>query len=493
MTHKWITGAAAAALVIAGAAGSLAMGLSPASASAATYRLAASGAGMQLTIGGHTLGAASSTVSAGSGAPVGAAGTGEFGPTQIESQHASAGAPGASQSETEKCAEKPPSTFPAPYSTAVTIEAACSSATASESATGMPDASASGSVSSLGVASLPTPSLPTPSLPTGTVGTASAPLRQLLPTVVTPGSSVASSLSGVLGTLPSLPQTGLPLATLVQKVAAATTGSTVSSLVTGDIGPSISTIDSSNGRLNVQSTNTGSTIELLVGAGAGGGALLTVDVGKATTSAHVDLENGKVTEGATVASVTLTVAPPAGAAQSFSLPPGASRSLFTGTPLHTTVSVSSPSTTSKKGTASAAGVELDLAQGTAASALGASGLTLVLGSSTSQASATAPTTPPSSTTTPTPTRSRPPSVPRHARHRAAHTAPSPVLTGTTTVHTGEPWAGPLPIALLSMSLLAGLGLLPRRHLLAWGSFVGRPAGRAARSAGMASRRSAGSG
>ena len=54
---------------------------------------------------------------------------------------------------------------------------------------------------------------------------------------------------------------------------------------------------------------------------------------------------------------------------------------------------------------------------------------------------------------------------------------TPVLTGETTVHTGGPWAGPLPIALLTTSLLAGLGLVARRHLLALGHLACRCAGR----------------
>jgi len=35
----------------------------------------------------------------------------------------------------------------------------------------------------------------------------------------------------------------------------------------------------------------------------------------------------------------------------------------------------------------------------------------------------------------------------------------------TTVHTGEPWAGPLPIALMGLSMLAGLAVVARRRLV----------------------------
>jgi hypothetical protein len=80
-----------------------------------------------------------------------------------------------------------------------------------------------------------------------------------------------------------------------------------------------------------------------------------------------------------------------------------------------------------------------------------------------------------------------------ASGQAVVSSTAPVLTGVTTVHTGEPWAGQLPIALLSMSLLAGLGLLARRHLLVMGHLLGRSAGRAVRAAGKASHGPVGSG
>ncbi len=38
------------------------------------------------------------------------------------------------------------------------------------------------------------------------------------------------------------------------------------------------------------------------------------------------------------------------------------------------------------------------------------------------------------------------------------------VTGATTVHTGEPWAGPLPIVLLGLAILSGLALVARRRL-----------------------------
>ena len=43
-------------------------------------------------------------------------------------------------------------------------------------------------------------------------------------------------------------------------------------------------------------------------------------------------------------------------------------------------------------------------------------------------------------------------------------ATAPAVPGVTTVHTGELWSGPLPIALLGLALLTGIGLVARRRL-----------------------------
>lgn len=451
MRIRWIAGAAAAVLGIGGAVGSFAPVFGASAAAAVTsYKLGASGTGLQLTVGGHTLAGATSTVSAHNGGPVVAAAAGELTPTHVASQRATASSPGASQNEAQVCTAHPSATFPAPLSSAVNLEAACSSASASEGATGQPSASATGSVGSLAL-----------SPPSGGSTPASS-LTALLPTPVTPGSALASSLTGIFGQLPQLPQSGLPLGTVVQKIAAATSGSSVTTLVNGSLGPSTSSITTSPSDLTATSVDTGATISLLTGAGASGGPLLTVNIGRAVTAAHIDQATGAVTESGTAASVTVTLAPPAGTQQTVSITPGVSKSFFTGTPLQTSVSVSTPTTTAKNGSATASGVIVDLAQGATG------GIVLDLGASTAQATATAPVT-----------------VSTRPRVAAGTVAASttPAVTGATTVHTGEPWAGPLPIALLAMSLLAGVGLLVRRHLLGIGHLVGRTAGRLVRPRG----------
>ena len=448
MRYRWVVGTAAAALGVGGAAGTLAPVFgSTVVATVPSYRLTGSGTGMRLTMAGHTIVAATSTVSASSGAGVAAAASGELTPAAVLWQRAAAGTRGASETKAQECAAHPSSSFPAPFSTAVTLEAACSAASAAESSSGTPSATATGSVSRLAIAP-----------PSGGATSASA-LRALLPTNVAPNSPLASALAGVLGPLPSLPQSGLPLATVVQQVAAHATGSTVTTFAAATLGPSTSTIGTSGGSLGVQSVDTGATTALLGGAGAGGGPLLTVDVGKAVAAARIDQATGQVTESATAASVTVSVAPPAGTAQTVSVTPGLSRSFFTGTPLQTTIALSAPSTTATSGRASASGVTVDLGQATGA----VGGVELDLGAASVQASAAPPATAPS--------------TPRTASDATATSGPSPALTGATTVHTGEPWSGPLPIALLAMSLLAGVGLLARRHLSGFGQLVGRAAGR----------------
>lgn len=448
MRHWWIAGAAAALLGAGGGVGSQAAESGSAAAAVTSYHLAASGTGLRLTLAGRTVVAAASAVSAGTGAPVDATGTGELTPTRLAARHASAATPGASQTEAAVCAAHPSSSFPGPFAGAVTLDAACGAASARESTTGRPAASATGSVGSLAIG------------PPAGGTTGLAALRGLLPTPVTPGSTLASALAGVLGPLPPLPSSGLPLATVVQQAAAKATGSTVSSLVAAALGPSTSEISPSGGTLHARSVDTGASIAVLTGAGARGGPLLTVHIGQAVTTAGVDLATGKVTEDAAAASVTVSLTPPAGTQQTVSVTPGGSKTFFTGTPLQTTVSVSAPSTTSNHGLASASGVVVDLPGG---SNPAGGGVALVLGAATAQATATAP-----------------PQAPPRASAATSASATAPVLAGTTTVHTGEPWAGPLPMALLVLSLLAGTGLLARRQVLGLGHLAARIAGRLVR-------------
>ena len=461
MRMNWMAGAAAVVLGAAAASGTL-VGAGAAGATTPHYRVAAAGTGIELRLGGTTFVGGASSASAGTGAPVTAKGQGEVSPQAVATAQATAASPGATQAQPRACAQ-PTSPFPAPLGTSVSLGLACGAASATMRPTGTPAATASGSVGSLTVG-------PPPG------GTVTSALKSLLPTSVLPSSGLAQKLQTVLGTLPTLPTGGLPLGTVLQQVASASSSS-VTSLVSASIGPSTTTVTSTGSTVTATSTNTGATLHLLNGVGAGGGALLTVTVGRAGTTASADLASGKPGATATAGAVTVTLAPPTGASKTVSVTPGASQSFLTGTPLQTTVSVGAPSSTAAHGTASAAGVDIAVAQG--APGIGSGGIVLVLGAATATAAVTAPP-PATPVTAPPPTTVAP--------------APAPAtLTGATTVHTGEPWSGPLPFALLGLSLLAGIGLLARRHLGAVAHLAGRWSGRGAPAAGPAGHHAAGPG
>ncbi len=460
-----MAGTAAAVVGIAGPGAALAGGAAAASAAGAAaprYSVATAGTGLEIQLGGTTFAGAVSAASAGTGAPVTARGQGEASPSATATAQASAASPGVSSTRPRTCAQ-PTASFPAPFSTLVQLGVACGTASASMHSTGMPTASGAGSVGSLTVGA-----------PPGT--TFAADLGRILPTTVTQGSGLAQKLQTVLGSLPTLPTTGLPLGTVLQKVASATSGTSVTSLVSASVGPSTSTVATTGSTITAASSDTGSTVGVLNGLGAGGGALLTVTVGKALSSAHADLATATTGASATGGAVSVTFSPPTGTSKTVALAPGASQSFLTGTPLQTSVAVGASAATARHGTASAEGVTIHLAQG-----VGTGGIVLVLGASTAKAAVTAPpvvTTP----TTPPPPAAAPVVTPAPA-----------TLTGATTVHTGEPWSGTLPFVLLGFSLLAGVGLITRRRLLALAHLGGHRAVGTGPASGLASRRSAGPG
>ncbi|MGH9092921.1 MAG: hypothetical protein ACRDZR_16315 [Acidimicrobiales bacterium] len=417
-------GAATAALVaIAGLAGSPVAG----AAASTPYALKASAVGTKLTLAGTTFVGGTSSASAGSSAAAQAQGAGELSPAAVGSQEATASAPGTSQTLPQSCAQ-PSVPFPAPLGSLFSLGEGCSSASAAESSGALPTASASGQIASVSVNASPT----------------------ALPVPVTPKSTVVSTLGGVLGTLPSLPTTGLPLGTVLLLLASASNTS-LSSLVGSSLGSSTSSVSATSTTADARSQAAGSTIGLLNGLGAGGGALLTVTLGQAVATVSLDRTTGKVTASDTPAAVSVTLDSPVTGSQSFAVAPGASQTFLTGTPLATTVAAGSGTATSGTGTgsASADGVTIHALQGLGATTATGSngGLDISLASATASITATVPVTTAAATPAPPPP------------------APAPAVTGATTVHTGEPWAGPLPLALLGLMMLAGLVLVSRRRLL----------------------------
>lgn len=431
---------------VAGVLGAVAAGgmaeplpLSHAGASSATpYAVTAAGNGMKISIGGTSLVGGTSKVSAGSGSPVAAEGVGEVTPGLVSDAKATVSTAGGSQAANRACAQ-PADPFPAPLGSLLALGLACSAASASESSSGSPAASATGQVATLSLAS-----------PAG-----------LAPTQVVPGSALATKLTTVLGTLPPLPAAGLPLSTVLADVAKGLGGS-VTSLLEATAGASTSTVAVSGTTVSAVSENAGVRLSLLTGLGAESGPLLTVQVGQANVQSSVDLSSGTVDNADSPAAVTVALDPPVGGAQNVSIAPGASQTFLAGTPLATTVAVGAGSSTGSGGTggtAAATGVTIDALQGVGAGTSGTGGgIDLHVGAASSSATGSAPVAVPvaasASSATPTP-------------------APPPPVTGATTVHTGEPWAGPLPIALLLLTLLTGLGLVARRRLLPLAHLAGR--------------------
>ncbi|MGH9089361.1 MAG: hypothetical protein ACRDYZ_14840 [Acidimicrobiales bacterium] len=154
------------------------------------YTVAASGTGLKLAVGGATLVGGTSKVAANCSA-VNAEGVGEVTPGAVSDEKAIATTSGGSQTVNRACAQST-NPFPYPLGTLLALGLACGGASTSESSSGAPTASATGQVTAVGVGS---PS----ALPTAKV---------------VPSSALATTLASVLGPLPTLPATGLPLALL---------------------------------------------------------------------------------------------------------------------------------------------------------------------------------------------------------------------------------------------------------------------------------------
>lgn len=444
--RRALIASAAGMLMASGASGVLALLGPPAAAATASYAVAASGAGVKLSIAGTDFVGGTSKVSAGTGHPVVAEGGGELTPGVVSDQKAVASTAGGSQTANRTCAQ-PSSPFPAPLSSVVSLGAACGAALAAETGNGVPSASATGQVVSVALGS---PS----ALPS---------------TAVVPGSALATTLQSLLGALPSLPSTGLPLPTVLGQVAKSTGGGgSITSLLVATLGRSTSTVATSGASVVAASKDSGLRVALLDGLGASAGPLLTVSVGAASVQSTADTTTGTVQSTDTPAAVTVTVAPPSGPARTVSVAPGMSQTFLAGTPLATTVAAGAGSTTGQgtgHGTATATGATVDALQGVGAGSTGADGgLAIHLGAATSSASGTLPVPVPVPVASASASAAPPP-------------APVPAVTGATTVHTGEPWAGPLPLALVLLSLLTGLGLLARRRLLPLVRLAGRAVGR----------------
>jgi hypothetical protein len=268
--------------------------------------------------------------------------------------------------------------------------------------------------------------------------------------IIVAGSPVFTALQGFLGTLPTPPSGGISLGALLTQLGlsvAQTTG-----LATISAGTSTGSVSATATSATATNTSSGGTIAILPGAGGAGLPAASITLGAAQTTATLDRTGGAGTATASPSVVTVTINDPVTGSNTVTLAPGQSQTLLAGTPLASTISVGSSTTTQGPGsaTASAQGVVLSLL-----TSLPGGGITIDLASSNASvtgAALAAAVTPPA------------------AAPAAAPAAPAPPagapIAGVTAVHTGEPWAGSLP--LVALALVAGLGLIYRRRL---GAFI----------------------
>jgi hypothetical protein len=401
--------------------------LAPLSAGAAANAVASSQAvGLHVSLPNFTLAAGSAATSADAGGSLSAVGAGVL--TPLPSGKATANAtPRHSASAPRTCGGSLPS-FPAPFAGFVSGGLACGSAAAKAASPNNESA-----------------------LATGEAGELQINLAPLLSQVVKSASPLASALQGVLGQLPSIPQGGESVSSLLSSIEHSATHDQTAEVA---VGPSSSSTTRDGRAYKTTAEAKGSVITILPGAGKGGAALAKIIVGEAQATAAVGA-GGKTTPVASdnPALVTVEVDAPATGPKTYSVVPGQSLTILAGTPLQSTIKVAAGSvTTAPSGavTAAAHGVEIDLAQGAGATPATAynGGLDIELATAQATASPEAPVV-----------------AAAHKKPKPA-SAPKPQLSASsvpnaTSPHTGLPWAGGLPLIAGTAALGAGLLGWPR--------------------------------
>lgn len=400
--------------------------LAPLSAGAATTPAVSSSAeGLHVTLPNFTLTSGSASSQAASDGSLSAVGAGLLAPSPSGKATANA-APGHSASSPRSCGGTLPS-FPAPFTGLVTAGLACGSASAKSTSASQGSA-----------------------LATGEAGELKVNLAPVLSQVVKSSSPLASALQGVLGQLPSIPQGGESVSSLLASIEHSATSDQTAEVA---VGPSTSSTHLASHAFTTTAEARGSVITILPGAGKDGAALAKIIVGGAKATASVGA-NGKTAPAATddPALVTVEVDAPATGPKTYSVVPGQSLTILGGTPLQSTIKVAAGSvTTAPSGavTAMADAVQIDLAAGAGASPATAynGGLDIELAA----AQATAHPQP------------KPAVAVAHKTKKPAPPArPAPALAASsvpnaTSPHTGLPWAGGLPI--VAAAAAAGAGLL----------------------------------
>ncbi len=407
-----------------------AVAAAPASSSAA-LDVTSSGAGLQVTLPGHTLALGSSSTSATENGWLLAKGVGVLAPSPSGEASVSAG-PGDSKSEPRTCGEKLPA-FPAPFSGLAAASLACGSAAVHNTSATDGLARATGQAASFRLD-----------------------LSSILGQVVKPATPAVKALGGVLGKLPPLPGGGTTVGRIFRQVDKAATGDFAIEIAPG---PSSSATEATARSLSTRATAAGAVVTILPTGGLGGAPLARIVVGSASATASVrrSAAGGVVEQPAATddpALVTVEVNAPAVGSRTFSVVPGQSMTILAGTPLQSTISVGSGSvTTAPTGavTAEASAVTIALAQGVGASPASAEngGLRIALADASAAAAPQQTAAPPS----------------RHSSPRPSLVS-NPVPNATSP-HTGLPWAGAAPA--LAAGALGGAGLLawPRLRRMRW--------------------------
>jgi hypothetical protein len=394
-----------------------------------TYNVSATGSVLSLNVlGAVTISGAASSASAGTGKAATATGSGITSPLGNSTDTASESTAGGSSSPAQVCGPLPSLSV-----IVASVGSACGQATAAEDANGNPTASGTGSLPEITLGTgLSALTAPISSTVSSTVTTLLGPVQTLLSTVDTTAGAALPSTAG------------LALNVLISDLENLNL-SDVASLVTVNLGTSTSSVaTSTNGAGDVietvTATTTGTSIDLLPGL-VSGSPLVTITLGNNSATTSIDRTTGAVTASDSPSDVSASVA---GVPVSIGEGTGPTP-ILAGTPLASTIEVGGGAATPGQGSGSAqAGdVELDLLTGIS----GGIDLNLV----TSQTSADGA---PAAAAVATPV--TPAAAPAAA-------APS-VVPNVTSVHTGEFWAGPLPIVLLVGMGLTGLLLVTRRRL-----------------------------
>ncbi|HEX3795569.1 MAG TPA: hypothetical protein VHV57_13835 [Acidimicrobiales bacterium] len=414
-----------------------------------TYDLSASGGVLNLSVlsllkvtGGASSAVYTPSTSGGAGT-VTATGSGITSPLGNSTQTATVNSVGGSDpSSTSVCGPLPAVDLPP----LVSLTAACGTASASEDGSGTPTATATGTLPTLTVGAGLSTLLGSPTAAAGATGAAGGILG--LGNIGGLLAPVTSLLNTVGQALPALPG-GLSLGSLLSTVTNLTNAQLLG-LLEVDLGGSTSTITpgtAANGDATETATATtkGVSIKILPGL-VGGSALATITIGDNSATNTVDEVTGAVTASDDPSDISVAVA----GMTLLNIGEGTGPTpILAGTPLASTIQIGGGSATPGQGSGSAeaADVKLDLLTGIDG------GIDLDLVAAQTSAGGTAAAAPLTQAAIENPLVTPPAAAPA-----------ATVVPNVTSVHTGEFWAGPLPIILVAGMALAGAFLIARRRV-----------------------------